>query len=63
MGIGKETIKLIFKETDADNIFLYSVDWQGAIDFWKKIGGNVIFKDNELNLIKIKKSNLFGAGN
>jgi len=62
MGIGKETVKLIFKETNADNIFLYAVDWQGAIDFWKKIGGDVIFKDNELNLIKIKNPHFMSEG-
>jgi len=55
-GIGKETIKSIFKETSVDNIFLYAVDWQGGVDFWKKIGGEVIHRDdeNELNLIKIR---------
>lgn len=53
-GIGKETIKSIFKETNVDNIFLYAVDWQGSVDFWKKIGGEVIHRDNELNLIRIR---------
>ena len=55
-GIGKETIKSIFKETNVDNIFLYAVDWQGGVDFWKKIGGEVIHRDDdkELNLIRIK---------
>ena len=55
-GIGKETIKSIFKETNVDNIFLYAVDWQGSVDFWKKIGGEVIHRDDdkELNLIRIK---------
>ena len=58
-GIGKKTIKTIFKETNVDNIFLYAVDWQGGVDFWKKIGGEVIFRDDnkELNLIRIKKNN------
>jgi predicted acetyltransferase len=55
-GIGKETIKSIFKKTNVDNIFLYTVDWQGAVDFWKKIGGEVIYRndDEKLNLIRIK---------
>lgn len=55
-GIGKETINIIFNKTGVDNIFLYSVDWQGGVDFWKKIGGVVIFRNDEkqLNLIKIK---------
>jgi predicted acetyltransferase len=57
MGIGKEVIKTIFEKTGVDNIFLYAVDWQGSVDFWKKIGGDVIFRDDEkeLNLIRIKK--------
>lgn len=55
-GIGKETIKTIFRKENVDNIFLYAVDWQGGVDFWKKIGGDIIFRDEnkELNLIKIK---------
>jgi predicted acetyltransferase len=58
-GIGKETIKTIFEKSNIDNIFLYAVDWQGAVDFWKKIGGEVIFRDEEkeLNLIRIQNKN------
>lgn len=54
-GIGQEIIKKIFKDTNFDNIFLYAIDWQGAVNFWKKIGGEIIYRDenNGLNLIKI----------
>ena len=56
-GIGHEVIKKIFRDTSFDNIFLYAIDWQGAVDFWKKIGGEVIYRNEEngLNLIKIHK--------
>jgi len=55
MGIGRKIIDTIFKDTDYDNIFLYAIDWQGAVNFWLKIGGEIIYRneDNGLNLIKI----------
>jgi hypothetical protein len=55
MGIGSEIVNIIFRDTDYDNILLYAIDWQGAVNFWLKIGGEIIYRndDNGLNLIKI----------
>jgi len=58
MGIGRKVIKTIFHNNpNIENIFLYAIEWQGAVNFWKKIGGEDIFvnPDNGLHFIKIKK--------
>lgn len=60
-GIGRKTIQEIFNsDHNLENIFLYAVGWQGAVDFWLKIGGEVIFKDDKKDLyfIKINKNNI-----
>ena len=56
-GIAKEAIKTIFNLSSVDNIFLYALDKQGAVDIWKNIGGVIIFRDDSigLNLMKISK--------
>lgn len=60
MGIGGEVIKKIFQNNPKiENIFLYAIEWQGAVNFWKKIGGEDMFvnPENGLHFIKIKKGN------
>lgn len=42
-GIGRNVIKTIFDNNPKiENIFLYALQWQGAFDFWEKIGGEII---------------------
>jgi hypothetical protein len=57
-GIGEKTIKLIFDDNpDIDNILLYTIEWQGAVDFWYNIGGEqVLYNDkNGLHFIKLSR--------
>ena len=45
-GVGRETIKKIFfNNKQIDNILLYAIEWQGAVGFWTKIGGEIIYKN------------------
>ena len=58
-GIGKKTIENIFNDNKTiDNIFLYAIDWQGAVGFWLKIGGNVVYEKEGLFYIQLKRSNI-----
>jgi predicted acetyltransferase len=60
-GVGRETIKKIFNDyKQIDNILLYAIDWQGAVGFWTKIGGEIIYRNDEsgLNFIKINRNTL-----
>ena len=59
-GIGRETIKKIFNNKQIENILLYAVDYQGAVGFWTKIGGEIIHRDEQsgLNFIKINRNNV-----
>lgn len=56
-GIGKSIIKKIFENNPFDNIFLYAVEWQKAIPFWKKLGGESLLVDKEsgMHFIKLAK--------
>lgn len=66
-GYGRETIKQYFIDNpDVENLFLYAVPWQGAVEFWHKIGGESILKVDtdrkaihyiQLNRDKILKNN------
>jgi hypothetical protein len=42
-GYARESIKQYFLDNpDVENLFLYAIPWQGAINFWYKIGGKSI---------------------
>ena len=59
-GVGRNVIGKIFNNyEEIDNILLYAVDWQGAVGFWTKIGGEIVFRNEKsgLNLIKINRDN------
>jgi predicted acetyltransferase len=55
MGIGREVIKYIFNKTSVSFIFLYAVDEQGAVGFWKKVKGQIVYKISGLNFIRIAR--------
>jgi len=62
-GFGRKAVKDYFEEhPEIDNIFLYAVPWQGAIEFWHKIGGKSILKiENDkksIHFIQIKRDEL-----
>lgn len=59
-GIGKSVIKNLFKKNpDLENIFLYAIDWQGAVEFWHKIGGkSILEKETGLHYIQLNKKML-----
>lgn len=60
-GVGRETIKKIFNNyKKIENILLYAIDWQGAVGFWIKIGGEIIYRNDKsgLNFIKINRNNV-----
>jgi len=46
-GIGKSIIKKIFEDANVDNIFLYAAGYQEAVPFWMKIGGEVMYKQED----------------
>ena len=60
-GIGREVIKKIFRDnSNVENIFLKAIDWQGAVGFWLKIGGIIIWEnpENGLKLFQLNRNNI-----
>ncbi len=56
-GIGTTAIKMIFEaKPDIEHIYLYALDWQGAVPFWHKIGGKTIAERTGLHLIELNRN-------
>lgn len=58
-GVGKKTICKIFEcDTSVKNIFLYTLDDQGSVDFWLKIGGKIVYKWSQQSQIRIQREDV-----
>ena len=58
MGIGEKIIKKIFElNPTIENVLLYAIEWQGAVEFWHKIGGESILHnpENGMHFIKLSR--------
>ena len=59
MGIGRELFRKIFKDNPKiENILLYAVSEQGSIEFWQKIGGEILNINNNLYFIKLNRNDI-----